>query len=77
MTLISQVDVTAITSKVIPENDRRKLKVVQDLIKNLLAAPAPAAEVEEDEDDLDQPARKRIKTTNGTTHQDEDATMLL
>jgi hypothetical protein len=73
MTLITQVDSTAIANQVIPESDRQKLQVVQEWIKNVLAA-SPA--VEEDEDDQDLPARKRVKTNN-VTHENEDATMLL
>jgi hypothetical protein len=75
MTMISQVDSNAIASKAIPESDRKNLMVVQEWIKNVLAT-SPATEVGEDEDDPDQPARKRLKTSNGT-HEDEDATMLL
>jgi hypothetical protein len=75
MTMISQVDSTAVASKVVPESDRKNLEVVQEWIRNVLAT-SPATEVKEEEDDPDQPARKKAKTNNAT-NEDEDSTMLL
>ena len=73
--MISQVDSTAVASKIVSENDRKNLMAMQMCLQSLLATPL-ARDIEVDEDALDQPARKKVKTSNSTSEA-EDTTMLL